>query len=125
MFGDILAWFYKALAGIQPEPQHPGFSHFIVKPYPAAELNGAQASYRSIRGDIRSSWRSAAQSFALAVQIPVSATARVCIPAQAPESVQEGGKPLSANPHIRSVELKNGYVEMEVESGSYRFVAAK
>ena len=32
MFGDVSAWFYKALAGIQPDPRSPGFKHFFDHP---------------------------------------------------------------------------------------------
>src|SRR5205085_2079109 len=32
MFGDISAWFVKALAGINPDPQFPGFRHVLIRP---------------------------------------------------------------------------------------------
>ncbi|MCX6903944.1 MAG: alpha-rhamnosidase, partial [Verrucomicrobia bacterium] len=32
MYGDVTAWFYKALAGIVPDLQAPGFKHFTIAP---------------------------------------------------------------------------------------------
>ena len=30
MFGEIGAWFYKALGGIKPDSEHPGFRHILL-----------------------------------------------------------------------------------------------
>ena len=57
MFGDISAWFYKALAGINPDPAAPAFKHFIIKPNLVGGLTSAEASYDSVRGRIVSDWK--------------------------------------------------------------------
>jgi len=44
MFGDISAWFYKAIAGIQPDPAAPGFEHFTVAPQVLGDLTWAKAA---------------------------------------------------------------------------------
>ena len=53
MFGDISAWFYKALAGINLDPAAPAFKHFIIKPNIVGGLTSAEASYDSVRGQDR------------------------------------------------------------------------
>ncbi len=121
MYGDILAWMIKALAGIVPEPEHPGFSHFTLKPYPVADLTFAKAEYRSIRGLIVSDWKREGTAFTWRVTIPANSTARVCVPSAGSATVLEGGKPLGDNSHLKVTGIQKGYVEMEVESGTYLF----
>lgn len=123
MFGDIIAWCYKAIAGIVPEVEHPGFAHFTIKPHPVGDLTSAQATYHSIRGVIRSTWKRDGERFTLEVTIPVHATARICVPAKSFASVQEGGKPLAANSSLTKPRFKNGYAVLEVESGKYIFTS--
>ena len=47
MFGDISAWFYEALAGINPDPAKPGFKHIIIRPRPVGDLKWVKAWHRS------------------------------------------------------------------------------
>lgn len=122
MYGDILAWMYKALAGIVPETEHPGFSHFTLKPYPVGDLTSAKAEYRSIRGLIESDWKREGDKFTWKVTIPPTSTARVCVPVfSSGAMVLEGKKPLGDNPQLKVIGVHNGYVEMEAESGTYLF----
>ena len=44
MLGSVDGWFYKTLAGIEPDEQHPGFEHFQVKPFIPDSLNRVRAS---------------------------------------------------------------------------------
>ncbi|MCR6720430.1 MAG: hypothetical protein NVV59_09065 [Chitinophagaceae bacterium] len=39
MFGEIGAWFFKALGGIHPDPESPGFKHFYLRPFFAEGLS--------------------------------------------------------------------------------------
>ena len=93
MFGDISAWFYKALAGINPDPAAPAFKHFIIKPNLVGGLTSAEASYDSVRGRIVSDWKIANGSLDLNVTIPANTTATVCVPAADSASIKEGGNP--------------------------------
>jgi alpha-L-rhamnosidase len=56
MFGEIGGWMYKALAGIKPDLEKPGFENIIVKPYFIAALQHVEAQYDSPRGIIKSAW---------------------------------------------------------------------
>ena len=38
MFGGGLVWFYRNLAGMQTDPDEPGYRHIIFKPQPLEEL---------------------------------------------------------------------------------------
>ena len=43
MYGEIGAWFYKALAGINFDPQQPGFKNILLKPHFVKELTYVKA----------------------------------------------------------------------------------
>lgn len=57
MFGDISAWFYKALAGINPDIADPGFKHIIISPNPVKGLDWVEAWHKCMYGVIRSNWK--------------------------------------------------------------------
>ena len=75
--GDISAWMYNVLAGINYNDAHPGFQHIIIKPHFVNDLNWVEAEYNSIRGLIKSSWKRKDKSIVLQVTIPPGATATI------------------------------------------------
>lgn len=61
MFGDIAAWFYQYLAGIQIDPAQPGFKHILIRPRPVGDLAWVRAKTESPFGPVASSWRRTAR----------------------------------------------------------------
>ena len=57
MFGDISAWFYQTLAGINADPKHPAFKHVILRPRPVGDVTWATATHQSQYGPLESAWR--------------------------------------------------------------------
>ena len=83
MFGDISAWFYRALAGINLDADRPAFQHIVVRPRPTGDLQWVRARHESIYGSIEVAWKRKGANFSLDVTVPVSATATVYVPAKA------------------------------------------
>lgn len=125
MFGDVSAWFYKALAGINPDRAAPGFSHFVIKPQVLGDLTSARAEYDSIRGTIRSEWRVEGGRFQLKVTIPANTTATVSIPAKDVNSVTEGGKPAAEAAALKFLRMEADRAVFEAGSGEYAFTAPR
>jgi len=73
--GDINAWMYNILAGINYDEKAPGFRHTIIKPYFIKKLNWVEAEYNSTAGLISSKWERKGDSVVLKVRIPVNTTA--------------------------------------------------
>jgi len=121
MFGDISAWFYKALAGINLDPTSPAFKHIIIKPNPVNGLTSAKASYDSMRGYIVSDWRIKNGRFHLTVTIPANTTATVSLPTAKLEAVREGAEPAIKSEGGRQFRVEEGRTLFEVGSGTYRF----
>ena len=50
MFGGFDTWFFQGIAGICPDPQHPGFRHVLLKPQFIEGLEYAKTTYHSLQG---------------------------------------------------------------------------
>jgi alpha-L-rhamnosidase len=75
MFGEIGAWFYKALGGIKPDPIQPGFKNIILRPSFVDGLSSATVVHKSPYGEITSSWTRNKKNILYSVIIPANATA--------------------------------------------------
>ena len=122
-FGDICAWFFQTLAGIQIDPQQPGFKHIIIRPHVVGDLTWAKGETDTIRGKVVSAWKLDGNTFKLNVTIPVGSTATVYLPApdQAKVDVTEGGKPVADVPGVKLIKQEKDRIIFEVGSGRYEF----
>ena len=59
----------------------------------------------------------------LEASIPANTTAAVYIPAAEGRKVTESGRPLSESAGVLGVEQGEGYVVVNVDSGTYHFIA--
>lgn len=80
MFGEIGAWFYKALGGIRIDQQAPGFKNTILKPQFVKDLNFSKVTYESPYGDITSNWERKGKTINYKVVIPANSKAEFYIP---------------------------------------------
>ena len=80
MFGSVSEWFYRWLAGIQPDPGNPGFRKFIISPFLPADLSYVNCSYRSPFGTIRSNWKKKGNRARFEISVPKNSTAIFKIP---------------------------------------------
>jgi alpha-L-rhamnosidase len=106
MFGEIGAWFYKALGGIKPDERHPGFKNVLLRPHFVTGLNHFEASYKSPFGKIRSFWKRDGTTVTWQVVVPPNASATIHFP-EGQVSVQS-----------KRLATSKPY---EVKSGSYIF----
>jgi len=80
MLGHITEWFYHDLAGIQLDPQQPGYRHIIIRPTVVGDLTEVKAGYDSVRGKIISEWKRDGQHLTLHVILPPNTTATITLP---------------------------------------------
>jgi alpha-L-rhamnosidase len=124
MFGQLNEWFYHDLAGIQDDPEGPGFAKIVIKPALVGDLTAVKASYRSVQGEIVSAWTHGPGGLTMNVTIPVGATALIHVPAANPGSVRESGLAAASAPGVRFVRVENGAAVYAVGSGTYAFSSA-
>lgn len=77
IFGDYCAWFFKALAGIQPDEKVPGFKHFYIKPVFPKGLDWVDVTHETKYGNIGVKWERKGQRIYLSLSIPENTTADV------------------------------------------------
>ena len=122
-YGAIGAWMYAAVAGIDVDPQQPGYKHIVMRPRPGGELTSASAELRSIYGPIRSAWKLGNDSFDWQIKVPANTTATVYVPAGAGATVREGDAPAGEAPGVRFLRHEAGASVYEVGAGAYHFAA--
>jgi len=116
MLGSVDAWFYRSLAGIEPDERHPGFTHFYVRPFVPDGLNWVRASTRSRLGRIAVEWRRSGATLDLKVLAPPGSTATVVLPKNYLPSV--------ANiPDVKASKNRSGEVQYEIGPGAHQFQA--
>lgn len=88
--GDINAWMYNVLAGINFDLNNPGFKHIFIQPHFVEGLDWVKGDYNSVKGLIRSEWKRLGSRIQLDVEIPINTTATVLVGDKAISI--EGGK---------------------------------
>ncbi len=121
LLGDLVIWFYEDLAGIKSDPEVPGFRHIIMKPTLAGDLNFVKASFRSVRGMIRSEWTKDETSFDWEITIPSNTSATVYLPAKSRSGITESGERAGLNAGAKFLRVEEGRALFEVNSGTYQF----
>ena len=81
MFGTVSEWFYRWLAGIQPDPDHPGFKEFFLTPTMPEGLESVNCTYHSPYGAIISNWKkNASESYTYEISVPDGTKANITLP---------------------------------------------
>ena len=82
MFGDIAAWFYRWIGGIQPDPEMPGFKRVVLKPGFPEGLDSFSCSHDSPYGRIISGWTRSGGVITYRVTIPANSTGLLWLPGE-------------------------------------------
>jgi alpha-L-rhamnosidase len=120
-YTGISSWLTKTVAGIRPDPEHPGFQSFIIAPLPGGDLTFAETSMESPFGTISSRWERKDSTFKLDVTVPANSQATVFIPTTDASGLTEGGNPLRDLPGITRLRVEGVHAVIRVEAGKYQF----
>ena len=121
--GSVGEWLYGFVAGIELDPERPGYKHSIIHPHPGGGLTFARAEYRSIHGTIVSHWKHEDLLFTLDITIPGNTSATVFIPTTDGTSLRESSNPADNVDDIRFLRYEKGCTLYEVGSGQYSFTS--
>jgi alpha-L-rhamnosidase len=132
----VSRFFYNSISGIQ-EPAfygtrefEPGYGLIRIKPHVLGDLTYANASIKTVKGIISSSWKKTDASLTLEVTIPANATAQVSVPTLGLKefAITEGGKAIWQNDSyvdgvagIADARRDVDWVTFDVGSGRYCF----
>lgn len=120
-YGSIGAWLYAVVAGIDADPECPGFKHIIMRPQLGGGLTFARATYDSMYGQIVSNWHLEPGRFKWQITVPPNTTATVYIPATTADHITEAGNPIEQAEGVNAVRREAETAICEVEPGSYHF----
>ena len=121
--GSVGEWLYRHVAGIELDPEVPGFKRFVIRPHLGMPLSHAAARYDSIHGPIESRWRLDGDTLQLSVQIPPNTTAWVHVPCAENSHVLENGRPAIRSEGLEEVGRDGDYTVFAAQSGPYHFTA--
>jgi alpha-L-rhamnosidase len=122
----IGAWFIEGLAGIQPDPNGPGYKRFIIKPgvLRKQSLDWVKGRFESPHGTIASEWQIRGGVLELKVSVPPNTIATLYLPTTDPKSVKEGNAPLPKARGVKHLRDEKGRSVLEIQPGHYSFEAA-
>lgn len=131
--GSVGEWFYSGILGISPAEDVPGFQRILLKPRISQQLSYAQGSYESVYGTIMVKWEHTEKGYHYTVTIPANTSAQLALPVAEEQTVREGMAEIldstgnmpgdfgAGAAEITVTGLKDGELQMELESGSYDF----
>lgn len=83
MFGSVVEYFYKYLAGIQSPMEgktDKGYKNIRIEPYVPENLEALNSSLETISGIVHSSWERKENSFSHRVEIPANTSGIIALP---------------------------------------------
>jgi alpha-L-rhamnosidase len=98
-YGAIGDWMYRVMAGIDTDPDYPGYKKIIIKPHPGGKITYCKASLKTQYGIISLNWHIEDNKFKMDVVVPKNTTAAVFVP---------------------DADGKN-YTEHDIKAGEYHF----
>ena len=120
-YGAIGEWLYRVVAGLEIDPQQPGYRHALIQPHSGGGWTFAKASHQSMYGRVSSGWTIEGGRMTVSVDVPPNTTATVRLPAARLSDVIEGGQPLGAVKGVTASKQDGQTAVLEIGSGRYEF----
>jgi len=79
-YNGIGSWFHQALAGINPDPEHPGYRNILINPQPVKDISWVKAAKDTPYGTVSVNWEHDGNDFKIKMEIPAGSTASVTMP---------------------------------------------
>jgi hypothetical protein len=102
-------------------PATPDTAAMLLRKKTEVAKQPVKATYKSIRGDITTSWKQDKDTYTIKVNIPANTRATVFLPATDIKRISESGKPLVNNEYFGPIKTENGKTIVDIGSGSYSF----
>ena len=109
MFGEISAWYYKALGGIKPDQNNPGFKNILLEPNFVDGIEYFDAKFDGPQGRITSSWKKLNGKVIYHLVVPPNSTADLTLKA----------KSISKEMEKYIIRESNGKFYLNLKSGNY------
>ncbi len=124
-YGAIGDWMYRKMVGLDTYEDGVGYKHIKIQPHIGGSFTHASASLQTYYGKLSSGWKVETGRILMDVEIPANTTATVYIPTPKAGDITESGKALSAENGITITGTEEGYVVLQLGSGTYHFAASR
>lgn len=119
-YGAIGEWLYRHVAGIDIDPEQPGYKHILLNPHPGGGLTNASAEIETLYGKVSSAWKYEGNDFIYEIKVPANTIASVTLPFAKAEQVNLNSQPLASVIKENVTTNPNG-VNLKIGSGTYKF----
>lgn len=120
-YGAIGEWLFRRVAGIDGDPEAPGFARVLFRPLPDRRLGWARATYRSCRGPVSAGWEVVGGRTIYRIALPPNTGGRVQLNVQMLGDLRLDGRPIFEHEDISCAEIKDGIAEVHIGSGEWVF----
>ena len=79
-YGAIGAWMYRTVAGLELDPEEPGYQHIIFRPRPGGSITWAEAELKTPQGKVSIHWEFKGEALDLKLVVPDNARATLSPP---------------------------------------------
>jgi len=122
--GSVGEWLFRHVAGIELDPEAPGFQRFVLKPFIGRGLDFVRTSYGTMHGEIVSDWKRGANQLTWSVRIPANTSARVWVPSEPGTAVTESGAPVEKAEGLRVSGREGRFLICQAPAGTYTFASS-
>lgn len=89
-YGSVGQWLYATVAGLNPDPDEPGYKNIVFRPVPGGGLTWAKAELHGPYGRISATWRRRGARLIAELEVPANSQATVLLPLQPVRHVGAG-----------------------------------
>ena len=119
-YGAIGEWLYRYVAGMDIDPENPGYKHILLAPHPGGGLTNAGVEFNSLYGKVKSAWKIDGNDFVYEVTVPANTTATVTLPSAKADQLTVNAQALTASIKESLKQTDKG-ISVNVGSGNYTF----
>jgi len=122
--GSVGEWLQRYVAGMDTDPDAPGFAQVRLRPHPSRRLGWVRASFDSLHGRLASAWEWQGDTLRWNVVVPANTVAVLSVPTDDPASVRENGQPADQSEGLQPLRAEDGYAVYHAGAGAYEFTAS-
>ena len=121
MLGHLMEWFYSGIGGIRQVSDSKSYDSILISPEIVGDLTWAETTFKTVHGEIATSWKIENNNLILKIKVPVNCNAVVAIPQVNPDNVLESDQPVTQSKDVKKVKASSGKTLCEISSGEYIF----
>jgi len=121
MLGHLMEWLFSGLGGIRQEDSSKAYKHIVIAPEIVGNITWAETTFKTVYGEILSSWKISGNELILKVKIPVSGSATIIFPQPDAGKIKEGETPVKESDEFRNIHVSDNKTHLDVLSGEYLF----